>query len=278
MKKEEILARDKKHWNFILVMMCVSMLMSGCAGTSSEKKKDQRPQTNPTEFAEETETEDDANIEREEENLTDTEEQESEDQNLQQETVDDDWTEDDDWTGDGDGGFREITDLEKEELTNFVRRWDAYGFLLSEYTIPEEVNLGEVFYSGAGASEDVSSDEIRAYLKACNQEELFTECRKITKQSVESVLDKRLGLTLEEANLSDIGVYLPEYDAYYGECGDTNYMAFTCVEGLANNNVYTVDFVADVDWDWEFSKVRTIMEKTEEGYRFISNTSMVSPE
>ena len=57
-----------------------------------------------------------------------------------------------------------------------------------------------------------------------------------------------------------------------------NNMAFTCVDGLANGNVYTVDFVADVDWDWEFSKVRTIMEKTEEGYRFISNTSMVSPE
>ena len=272
MRIKELKIGYKKHWKYILGIFCVSMLMSGCAGTSSEKKKDQLPQTNPTEFVEETETEDDADIEVEEETLTDTETQETEDSSSQNETMDDDWT------GDGDGGFREFTDLEKEELTNFVRRWDAYGFLLSEYTIPEEVNLGEVFYSGAGASEDVSSDEIKAYLKACNQEEMFTDCVKVSKQSVESILDKRLGMTLDEANLSDIGVYLPEYDAYYHECGDTNYMAFTCVEGLANNNVYTVDFVADVDWDWEFSKVRTIMEKTEEGYRFISNTSMVSPE
>ena len=272
MRRKELKIAYKKHWKYILGIFCVSMLMSGCAGTSSEKKKDQLSQTNPTEFAEETEEEAGADIEVEEENLTDTEEQESEAQDLQQETVDDDWTED------GDGGFREITDSEKEELTEFVRRWDAYGFLLSEYIMPVEVNLGEVFYSGAGASEDVSSDEIKAYLKACNQEEMFTDCVKVSKQSVESILDKRLGMTLDEANLSDIGVYLPEYDAYYHECGDTNYMAFTCVEGLANNNVYTVDFVADVDWDWEFSKVRTIMEKTEEGYRFISNTSMVSPE
>ena len=272
MRRKELKIGYKKHWKYILGVLCASMLMSGCTGIGLKKKKDQLPQTNPTEFAEETEEEAGADIEMEEENLTDTEEQESEDQDPQQETVDDDWTED------GDGGFREITDSEKEELTNFVRGWDAYGFLLSEYTMPVEVNLGEVFYSGAGASEDISSDEIAAYLKACDQEEMNTDCVKITKQSVESVLDKRLGMTLDEANLSDIGVYLPEYEAYYHECGDTNYMAFTCVDGLANGNVYTVDFVADVDWDWEFSKVRTIMEKTEEGYRFISNTSMVSPE
>ena len=271
MKKLEIPARNKKHWKYIWGVLCASMLMSGCTGSGVEKKKDQLSQRYPTEFAEETEAEDDTDIEMKEETLTDTEEQESEAQDLQQETVDD-------WTEDGDGGFREITDSEKEELTNFVRGWDAYGFLLSEYIMPVEVNLGEVFYSGAGASEDISDDEIVAYLKACDQEEMNTDCVKITKQSVESVLDKRLGMTLDEANLSDIGVYLPEYEAYYHECGDTNYMAFTCVDGLANGNVYTVDFVADVDWDWEFSKVRTIMEKTEEGYRFISNTSMVSPE
>ena len=272
MRRKELKIGYKKHWKYVLGVLCASMIMSGCAGNSGEKKKDQLPQTNPTEFTEETEEEADADIELEEETLTDTEEQESEAQELQQETVDDDWTED------GDGGFREITDSEKEELTNFVRGWDAYGFLLSEYTMPVEVNLGEVFYSGVGVSEDISSDEIAAYLKACDQEEMNTDCVKITKQSVESVLDKRLGMTLDEANLSDIGVYLPEYEAYYHECGDTNYMTFTCVDGLANGNVYTVDFVADVDWDWEFSKVRTIMEKTEEGYRFISNTSMVSPE
>lgn len=272
MKRTELIIGYKRHWKYILGILCVSMLMSGCAGIGSEKKKDQLPQANPTEFAEETEKEDDTDIEIDKETLTDTDTQETEDSSLQDGTMDDDWTED------GDGGFREITDSEKEELTEFVRRWDAYGFLLSEYIMPVEVNLGEVFYSGAGASEDISDDEIVAYLRACDQEEMNTDCVKVSKQSVESVLDKRLGLTLDEVNLSDIGVYLPEYDAYYHECGDTNYMAFTCVEGLANNNVYTVDFVADVDWDWEFSKVRTIMEKTEEGYRFISNTSMVSPE
>ena len=159
------------------------MIMSGCAGNSGEKKKEQLPQTNPTEFTEETEEEADADIELEEETLTDTEEQESEAQDLQQETVDDDRTEDDDWTEDGDGGFREITESEKEELTGFVRRWDAYGFLLSEYINPVEVNLGEVFYSGAGESEDISDDEIVAYLKACDQEEMNTDCVKITKQS-----------------------------------------------------------------------------------------------
>ena len=193
MKKEEIPARGKEHWNFILGMMCVSMLMSGCAGSSSEKKKNQLPHTNPTEFAEETEKEDDTDIEIDKENLTDTDTQETEDSSSQDGTMEDDWTED------GDGGFREITDSEKEELTNFVHGWDAYGFLMSEYTIPEEVSLGEVFYSGVGASEDISSDEIKAYLKACNQEELFTECRKIIRRMI-LLLIKRMENDLQEGS------------------------------------------------------------------------------
>lgn len=59
-----------------------------------------------------------------------------------------------------------------DRFTGFVRRADAYGFLLSEYESPEDVSLGEVFHMGAGLNEEVSDEEVSAYLRATGQEEV----------------------------------------------------------------------------------------------------------
>lgn len=176
--------------------------------------------------------------------------------------------------GIGDGGFREVTMQELVELSTFVEQMDAYGFLMSEYSIPEEADLGQVFYSGAGKAGSMENEEYAAYLKAMNQEEMFTDCVKVSKGDAQDVVMRRLGVDLEEMNTENIGVYLPEYDAYYHECGDTNYMKYSCVDGLVNNNIYTVEFTAATNTGWEFETVQTVLEKTEEGYRFISNMKM----
>lgn len=165
----------------------------------------------------------------------------------------------------------ELTQEELDEFTQFIHGMDAYGFLLSEYIIPEEADLGEVFYSGAGLQEEISEEEITAYLTVNQQEEMYTDCVKVPREAAEKLVQERLGLGLEEMDTDSIGVYLPEFDAYYHECGDTNYLGFTCVNGLVNGNVYTLDFQADLDWDYDYANVRTILEKTESGYRFISN-------
>lgn len=178
--------------------------------------------------------------------------------------------------GIGDGGFREVTMQEILELTDFIERMDAYGFLMSEYSIPQEADLGPVFYSGAGKAASMEEDEYTAYLSAMNQEEMFTDCVKVTRSDVEDIVMKRLGLNLDEMLTVDIGVYLSEFDAYYHECGDTNYMKYSCTGGLVNHNVYTVEFATVADNAWEFQEVQTILEKTEEGYRFISNTYLPS--
>ena len=182
-----------------------------------------------------------------------------------------------DWKEDGDGGFRELTQEEMDLFTQFIHRMDAYGFVLSEYTGPSEVDLGEVFYSGAGFQKTLSEEEIAAYLAACNQEELYTDCVKITRSDVEKLLEERLGISLSDTDDEKIVLYIPEFDAYYHECGDTNYMEFSCVGGLANGNVYTLEFKAGMDWNYIYSDVQTILEKTESGYRFIANQSLAIP-
>lgn len=174
-------------------------------------------------------------------------------------------------------GFRELTQEEKDEFTEFIQRMDAYGFLMSEYTDPTEVSLGEVFYSGAGLSEELSEEEVNAYLAACDQEEMYTDCVKVPRSDAENLVQERLGCSLDSLDAEQIGVYLPEFDAYYHECGDTNYMLFVCEGGLANGNVYTLEFKleSDLGFTYSFSHVQTILEKTENGYLFISNHSLV---
>ena len=171
-------------------------------------------------------------------------------------------------------GFRELTQEELDEFTQFIRRMDAYGFLLSEYTIPDEADLGEVFYSGAGLGEEMSEEEVTAYLTANQQEEMYTDCVKVPREAVEKLVQERLGMNPEDMDMDSIGVYISDFDAYYHECGDTNYLEFTCVSGLVNGNVYTLEFKADLDWDYIYSDVQTILEKTESGYQFISNQSL----
>lgn len=175
---------------------------------------------------------------------------------------------------DGDGGFRELTQEELDTFTQFIRGWDTYGFLLSEYVNPVEVDLGEVFYSGAGFQNVISEEEITAYLAACDQEELYTDCIKVNRKDAQKLVSEKLGISLTDMDADKMGIYIPEFDAYYHECGDTNYMEFTCVSGLVNGNVYTLEFQADMDRAYTYSHMQTILEKAEGGYRFIANQSL----
>ena len=43
MRRKELKIGYKKHWKYILGVLCASMLMTGCTGSGLEKKKDQLP-------------------------------------------------------------------------------------------------------------------------------------------------------------------------------------------------------------------------------------------
>lgn len=228
----------KKTKKFISVILSSALLLSGCGayGLGDTQTDGQIDET----------------IDNTDENMTDAPDMEAE----------------------GDEGFRELTQEELDQFTQFIRGGDTYGFVLSEYTNPAEVDLGEVFYSGAGFQEEISEEEIAAYLAVRDQEELYTECIKITRNDAAQLIQEKLGIPLEEMDTYGMGVYISEFDAYYHECGDTNYTEFTCVNGLVNGNIYTLEFKADIAWAATYPNVQTILEKTETGYHFISNQKL----
>lgn len=238
---------SKRMGNGIAVLLAATFLV-GCGGIKSDSIKKENKKETVKEAS------------REYEGATETEEYEGA-------------TEPEEYAGDAElEGFRELTEEECKFFTEMVQEMDTYGFLMSEYTGPTEVSLAEVFYSGAGLSEEMSEEEKEAYRKACNQEEIYTDCMKIKKSDAEMLIRRKLGCEPEEFDFSQIGVYLPEYDAYYHECGDTNYTQYTCTRGLANGNVFTLDFQADIEYT--DSSVRTVMEKKDGEYLFISNQNL----
>lgn len=175
----------------------------------------------------------------------------------------------------------EPTALSEEEIrffTEFIQKMENYGFLLSAYDAPEDVDLGEVFYGGAGIDEVMSDEEIAAYLAAYQQEEIYTDCVKVPRERVDAFLHSKLGIGLEEIREPFAWRYLSEFDSYYHEAGDTNYTAYDCVEGVREGDLYTLHFHTDWFWEDMRSDCETVIRKSGEEYQFVSNRYIGSNE
>lgn len=128
-----------------------------------------------------------------------------------------------------------LSEEELDEYTQWIRGYGVYGFLLSDWSIPAEVNLWDVFYSGAGLSATPTEEQISSYLDLTGQEELYTEFFVIPKSDLDRLLSERLGKTYDElmaeGNEGMEDIYDPAHDCYGIQAGDTNYTEFTAEAG-----------------------------------------------
>ena len=165
--------------------------------------------------------------------------------------------------------------LSGEEITfftRFIQERENYGFLLSEYDGPEDVDLEQVLYSGAGFGEGIPEEDIPLYLAAAGQEYLETDCLKFPVQSVEEFVQRKLGIGFKDVKKPlEWWIYVTETDSYYHEAGDTNFTLFSCVGGIRNGDTYTLRFTPESDWTEWMEDRETILVKGENGYRFLSN-------
>ncbi|MDE5908973.1 MAG: hypothetical protein K2H52_09590 [Lachnospiraceae bacterium] len=181
---------------------------------------------------------------------------------------------------DGEKG-RQLSNEELQAFTSWIGRSDNYGFLLSIYDTPAEVDLDEIFYCGAGIEQnEVTEEEIEAYLHACGWDEIYTDFEKLTTEQIDAFLQKKTGLSYEQMNGRLRWTYLPEYDAYYAEHGDTNYRAFSCVEGYtADEQVFTLrcrpyDLGGSDSDGYHVMDYELKLERWDGEYRFLSNRMM----
>lgn len=173
---------------------------------------------------------------------------------------------------------RELTVQELRDFSVWIDAGDNhgnYGFLLSEYDRPQDVDLDQVFYTGAGLPvESMSPEEEQAYLKATGQEEIYTDTTRLTTEDIKGFLEKKLGTSYEEMTRPLSWTYLPEYDIYIHEHGDTNYMNFTCVSGrLTEEGLYELECVpGDTEYVPEEFCSRLTLKKNGSDWQFVSNT------
>ena len=113
-------------------------------------------------------------------------------------------------------------------------------FLNEIFVLQNEVNLYELFYNGLGDNGDsgeISNDELKL-LQERYIVDINSDIIKITRKEMDAVLQKYLGLSLDET--SKVGLdkmyYLEEYDAYYMMHGDTNYNQYEFQIGKINED------------------------------------------
>lgn len=133
---------------------------------------------------------------------------------------------------------RRLTPDELQEYTEWAQERENYGFLLSHWDNPTEIDLMQVFYSGAGISRQGTEEEIQAFLTRYGQEELYTDFFAMDKGAVSEFLNRKVGLNYDEilakGNRSLETVYYPETESFCFETGDTNYCMFECIAGVEN--------------------------------------------
>lgn len=162
-----------------------------------------------------------------------------------------------------------LTEEEVQYFENYLNQSDNYGFLLSVYEKPSEVDLEQVFYVGAGMQiTEMSEEECRAYLKAAGMEEIYTDVTHLTRTQIENFLQEKLGLGLQDMETPFSWVYVPEYDSYYHQAGDTNMISWDCVSGSVSEEIYRLK-VDCPEYSWYDCDVT--LRKVGDGYQFVSN-------
>ena len=142
-----------------------------------------------------------------------------------------------------------------------------YGFMLSFYKDPRDINWHEVFYDGAGFDRGYPSDDIvKAYLKETGYDELMTDMTTVSGKDVKKFVKDTTGFDYSEMRSPLDWVYLKDYDLYVYEHGDTNRTQIDVWDGYVQNGVYIITY--DNNYNG-----RGIVSYVDEGsnLRFISN-------
>ncbi|MDO4332768.1 MAG: hypothetical protein Q4C58_08790 [Eubacteriales bacterium] len=163
---------------------------------------------------------------------------------------------------------RELSAEELQEFTDFVNEIENNGFLLSQYMRPEEVDLGEALYNGAGMENaPFTEGERQAYLDAGYTVE--TDITNLTTKQIDDFLQKKMGISLEDAEYGLDWFYYEEGDCYLFQHGDTNFTFFTCTEGKqVSEDLYVIHCKSDNDYRYD---CMVTLQKAGDSYQFLFN-------
>ena len=172
---------------------------------------------------------------------------------------------------------RILSEDECGELEKFINGTGNYGFLLSIYEKPQDLDADQVFFAGAGLEPGVPDEEEReAYLEETGEEKAVNLFR-LGATQVNDYLQYRAGVSMDELSHKPDWVYLEDYDAYYLCHGDeeTNVCEFEVTDAAVQGDFYRVHYMVrreapDLD-GWHIPVYEAILKKNGDSYRFCAN-------
>lgn len=167
---------------------------------------------------------------------------------------------------------QELTQEEIVFFSDYLTSSGNIGFLLSTYESADEIDLNELFYSGAGISNwSLTEEEAQDYLKASGDIEIYTDVVHLTTTEIDDFLLEKTGLTSAQMKKGLDWVYSAETDTWYQQAGDTNWRPFECIGGTVDGDVYTLYMQAQDYWAETHEIYETVLRKNGDGYQFVSN-------
>ena len=117
--------------------------------------------------------------------------------------------------------------LEEEELKQFEEYFNQKennGFLLSEYSNAQEIDLNQVIYSGAGIDKKMTEKEEQEFKKEKGVNDIYVNITTVGQEDIENLFLEKTGEQLQniETKLKD-WTYLKNSKVYCLAHGDTNY-------------------------------------------------------
>ena len=145
------------------------------------------------------------------------------------------------------GEIKQVDTQILEELQAYLNEDSSYGFLLSSYDIPEEIDLNQVFYSGAGfKQEELTEKEKELLLDRIPQKEIRTPVVKLKKEQAEELLSQKAGISYDESrhplDQEDGWAYINRYGTWYALRGDTNRQYINCSDAWQQRDLYIIHY------------------------------------
>lgn len=145
-------------------------------------------------------------------------------------------------------------------------------FLTCLYAGPQDINLFDLFYNGAGTWDAPSQAELEQLGVLAVDGSQICPTYKLTTAAMDAFLLENTGLTLAQTNKVDLDAfdYLPDYDAYYLTKGDTNYRSVTFTGGEREGS-YIRLYWKGYFYGSETNECVTLLDRGDGQYWFVSH-------
>ena len=137
-------------------------------------------------------------------------------------------------------------------LQDDLNEKSSYGFLLSTYETPADINLSQVFYCGAGfKQEELEKKERKLLFERVDEKNTSTPVFKVTDEQIDDLLARKAGITYEESSRKLDGeeswAHIGRYGAWYSVHRDSNQKYIQCSDAWTGGDICVVHYVLTDD-------------------------------